>query len=71
MIIFQVASWNVSPSPEQALSLILCWGLHASAGTELKEEALNADELSADRSLGDLEDAFDDGQDEPLDREGG
>ena len=53
------------------MSLILCWGLNVSAGTELKEEALNADELSADRSLGNLEDAFDDGQDEPLDREGG
>jgi len=52
-----------------ALSLILCWGLHASAETDLKEDALNANELSADSSLGDLEDAFDDGQDELLDRE--
>ena len=55
----------IAPSPKQVLSLILCWGLHASAETGLKEDALNADELSADNSLGDLEDAFDDGQDEP------
>ena len=61
-----------SLSPEQALSLILCWGLHASAETELQEEAPGANELQGDVSWGDLEDAFDDGQDEQLSsREGG
>ena len=59
--IFLQLLYKVSASLKQILSLILCWGLYASAETELREEAANTDELPAA-----LEDVLDDGPEEQL-----